>query len=312
MTIRISCRRWTSLAISLKSFDLRLRLLSGARAIVMAEQPFEVLNSHTHKTVAIVVVAIGQQHHDYWQRYARKSCQAYAQKHGYDLIVITRPLEASQDALSRSFAWQKCLVLSQAFLSNYEQVVLLDSDIVINAAAAPAISEQVPVELVGGVIAGSHIAEQLRIVLLGRLRQQEFSYARRHERMRADQDAYYRHFGLTPQPQGIVQTGVLVGSPQHHRQLFESVYTATGVNDHRSFEQIPLSHALLNAGVFCPIDTRFNRVFYETMLVHYPYLNDTQTPCYEMLATWAVQTELANSFFLHFAYVPPLAAFLPG
>jgi len=47
------------------------------------------------------------------------------------------------------------------------------------------------------------------------------------------------------------------------------------------------------------------------MLVHYPYLTNTQAPSYELLASLAVQTELANSFFLHFAYVPLMAAFIP-
>jgi hypothetical protein len=40
--------------------------------------------------------------------------------------------------------------------------------------------------------------------------------------------------------------------------------------DHRSFKQLPLSHALLGAGVFRSIDSRFNSAFYETRLVRYP------------------------------------------
>jgi hypothetical protein len=42
-------------------------------------------------------------------------------------------------------------------------------------------------------------------------------------------------------------------------------------------------------------------VFYETAVVHYPYLFHQRFSSRRDLAQLAIQTELDNSFFLHFA-----------
>jgi len=120
----------------------------------------------------------------------------------------------------------------------------------------------------------------------------------------------YLHYGLKPLT-SVVQTGVLVASPAHHRQLFETIYHAPERHVSRCYEQIPLSHALLSNDLFCQIDSRFNSVFYETAIVHYPYLRDVQIPHYDFAATYAVQTEFANNLFLHFAYDRSFVRFLP-
>jgi hypothetical protein len=260
---------------------------------------------------AIVTLAIGEKQLTYWRNCCERTWRAYAEKQRYDVIVVSEPLDTSSSAASRSPAWQKCLVLSQAFAAKYRQIVVLDSDIIINAQIAPRITDQVPVGAIGAIVSGSHILEDLRPVLLSRLRRTQYDYERGRSAWKEDQDNYYRQYGLDPHPAGILQTGVLVASPQHHRSLFEGVYTAAVSKEHRTFEQVPLSHMILNSGQFRQIDTRFNSVFYETMLVHYPYLNNTQTPSYELLASCALQTEYANNFFLHFAYIPHFVQFLP-
>src|SRR5947209_14461144 len=100
---------------------------------------------------AIVVVAIGAETLCYWRTYCEQQCRAYAAKSGYDLILVTEPLDRSPRAAGRSPAWQKCLVLSQDFSTIYRQIISLDSDILINAATAPRITDQTPVDRVGGV-----------------------------------------------------------------------------------------------------------------------------------------------------------------
>jgi hypothetical protein len=259
---------------------------------------------------ALLTLALGEKHLNYWRTHCEASWQAYTRTHGYDLIVVTQPLDASTLAPSRPPAWQKCLALSQPVAADYRQIALLDCDIIINPAAPP-ITDQVSENHIGGVIAGSHLHPDHRALLVSQLRGQQFPYSESAQRLHEHQAAYYIHHGLTPLDAGIVQTGVLIASPHHHRQLFESVYHAPAAINHRTFEQIPLSHAILSSGLFRPIDTRFNSVFYETMRIHYPYLNDTNTPSYELLASAAVQAAFFNSFFLHFAYIPHFAAFVP-
>ena len=91
----------------------------------------------------------------------------------------------------------------------------------------------------------------------------------------------------------------MVCSPQHHRELFEAAYRHNG-SESRSYEQVPLSHAILESGLFHAISSRFNSVLYETMLVHHPYLWTTALG--EHVTRAVVQSEFANNFFLHFAY----------
>jgi hypothetical protein len=258
------------------------------------------------KSAAIVTLAIGEKYEWAWKTYCAPSWQLYADKHQFDVIPIVHPLDHSERAASRGVAWQKCLVLSQDFAQKYSQIVLLDSDIVINSLRAPSIVEQVPPERVGGVMSGSHIHEDLRAVLLRRLRGVEPPYQRGFDCWSNDQRQFYRLHGLS-ELAGIVQAGVLVASPRHHRKLFEDVYHEP-CGETRSYEQIPLSHALQTSGVFQPIDTRFNSVFFETMQVHYPYLLDRDNPNFALLAQLATRVEYFNSFFLHFAYE---IAFMP-
>jgi hypothetical protein len=252
------------------------------------------------KRAAIVTLVVGEKYLEAWKKYCAAGLQAYAQKHNYDLIVVTKPLDEAERAKGRSAAWQKCLVLSQEFAQPYEQIILLDGDIVINAEAAPSVIEQVPVDRVGGVISGSHIHEDLRAVLLSRMRGPDRPYQRGPQAWIEDQRRYYREHKLSELDE-IVQTGVLVASPRHHRQLFEKVYHEEYA-DTRAYEQIPLSHALLTSGVFQRVDTRFNSVFFETMRVYYPYLSNKSTPNFKLLAHLATRVEYENNFFIHFSY----------
>ena len=46
--------------------------------------------------VAIVALAIGEPYLSNWQKYCAPSWQAYAKKHGYDIIVLTEPLDRAR------------------------------------------------------------------------------------------------------------------------------------------------------------------------------------------------------------------------
>lgn len=258
---------------------------------------------------AIVTLAVGAEYQANWCKYSQAGWQEYAHRHGLDVFVLTEPLDPSPRAASRSVAWQKCLVLQQPFVQQYEQIVLLDSDIVINP-TAPNICEQVPAGRVGGTISGSHIHADLRDVLLARMWRPPNAYRPGLRNWLEDQSAIYGLFGLPPHDAGIVQTGVLVAE-KGHAGLFHAVYDAQYPVQLRTYEQIPLSHALLAAGVFHEIDTRFNSVLYEAMLVHFPYLQDKNLSDYDRLAAMLVEVQYHNNFFLHFAMAQHFLNYLP-
>jgi len=251
---------------------------------------------------ALVTLAIGQPCLDNWQRLCAAGWQAYASRHGLDLVVVTEPLVPSE----RPIPWQKCFVPSHPSAAKYRQIAVLDADIAINP-EAPNIFDQVPPERIGGVISGSHIHDDLKLVLLSRLLKKVIPYERGLETWRADQNLAYSNYGLTPQAAGVIQTGVLVVSPQQHAGLFRAVYDAPDPET-RQYEQMQLSHAILSAGLLCPIDSRFNSVLFETLLVHHHYLFTAAVG--EPVTRAVVHGELANNFFLHFAYNQNLMRFL--
>jgi hypothetical protein len=259
---------------------------------------------------AIVTLAIGEPYFSNWNTYCAANWRAYAERHGFDLIVLTEPLDLSPRAAARSTSWQKCLVLSQAFAARYRQIVLLDSDIAINANIAPPVTDNVPLERIGGVISGSHLHEDLRVVFLSHIRGKTYPYQRGLAHWDDDQQSYYRLYGFPPPAEGIVQGGVLVTSPEHHRDLFLQVYQAQYEQSHRTFEQIPLSFEILRHNLFHPLDTRFNSVFFETMLVFYPHLANKAHPDFETHAKYATRIQFFNNFFLHFALAPEFMRFL--
>ena len=256
------------------------------------------------KQTAIATIAIGDPYQSYWVKYCMADWCDYANRINAELLVFHELLDDSPRALARSVAWQKCLLLGSASCRPFRQIAILDSDIAINSQRAPNIFDQVSPDYVGGVINGSQLHADHRSLLLG-----DGPYDRGLTRWKADQDRQYQEMGLAPRPEGIVQTGVLVANPEKHAESFHRVYTSDYAET-RCYEQLPLSHALLSAGLFRQIDTRFNCVFQEAAGIHYPYVLYDKFEEQECLTKWAVRTLFTRNFFLHFASATPFMRFL--
>jgi hypothetical protein len=176
---------------------------------------------------ALVTFAVGEPHLSNWRRYCEPGWRAYAAANGFDMLAFTEPLDKSVRGLSRSVAWQKCMLLSQEQVLRYRRVVLLDADIAINP-AAPNILDQVPPEKVGGVFSGGHIHDDLRTVLLERLAAlnkwpPRVGHSGGPQQWEQFQGEAYAANGLSPSFPAMIQTGVLVARPDQHRMLFAAV-----------------------------------------------------------------------------------------
>ena len=219
---------------------------------------------------AIATLCVGNECAALWRRYCARSWTEYTQRHGYAVEVFEEPLDQSPRARSRSAAWQKCLILSNPKTSQYERVVWVDADIVI-APNAPPIIDGVPIEKVGAVISGDYLQQDMKAVFLERIRRQKIEAGKTAEAWSADQRSFYVSAGIDCVSTDIVQTGVLVFSRQH-RTMLEKVYEINLPSTVIAFEQFPLSASILNQGLFHRIDSRFNLVFFEQMVVHHPHL----------------------------------------
>lgn len=268
---------------------------------------------------AIVTLVVGKAYLERWEKLCRPNWQRYADRHGYDLIVIDAPLDTSVQAQNRSPAWQKCLILSQDFSKSYERLVWIDSDILINAAAAPCITEHVPLEKVGAVDAYSAPSPELYRLILDR----QYAYFRSMGGNPIENytpQEFYRRYGLPEQFDRVAQTGVLVLSPHYHRQILEKTYYEYEDKGDGAwnYEMRPLSWELMRSDCMHWLDYRFNLIWPDYLCLHYPFLFGRRYSRYvqkaqKLLSTLKVEVQLdrlrylcantafANSFFLHFS-----------
>lgn len=270
---------------------------------------------------AIVTLAIGSRYLQRWKSLCEANWQKYAQKHGYDLIVIDKPIDDTERALLRSPAWQKCLILSQDFARNYERVVWVDSDILINSSNAPCIATGIPLEKVGAVDQWSSPTPELHTKSSERMFQAWEGQTILSEPPTARE--YYAKWGLPPEFDQVVQTGVMVFSPEHHRSILEKVYfeyEEKGISS-LNYEMRPLSYELIKAGLVYWIDERFNSCWLTHKALYYPFLfaqNQTERSLfarlkrkvelvrkfssgYYKIARLCATTSFLNSYFFHFA-----------
>lgn len=266
---------------------------------------------------AIVTLAIGQRFIKMWQGLCKVNWQNYADKHGYDLICIDKPLDNSERAKQRSPAWQKCLILSQDFARSYERIVWIDADILINSLNAPCVVEGVPKDKVGAVKDGSLFSGLNAELMLRRSAHYNQSDLSQEPR------DFYKSYGLPDTYEEVINTGVLVLSPQNHRNVLEMVYYNYEEKGRPELnaENRPLSYELLKNDQIHWLDPRFNVNWYDYLILHYPFLlSPIESP--ESLEQktlenridnhlrWLVRnigaklcatTAFMNSFFLHFA-----------
>jgi len=233
---------------------------------------------------AIVTLAIGQEYVDNWQKYCCPSWEKYAAKYDFDLICLQRPLDTSLRAKQRSPAWQKCLIFGQESVSKYEQVVWLDSDIIINE-SAPDLTFDVPPDKVGAVAEDAPYAD----VYIKRA-------CRRWPNVDITRTAreYHSRFGLPADCKRQINTGVLVLSPGFHRPLLEHVYynyeDRGGTEWH--YEQRPLSYELVKNNLVYLMDRRFNVVLPHEEFQHYPFALLSPPP--EEIQVFSLQDRIAR------------------
>lgn len=269
----------------------------------------------------LVTLAVGKTYIDHWRDYCESNWRQYANAHGYDLMCIDRPLDESSRARQRSVSWQKCLVLGQRYSREYERIVWIDSDILISPSAPP-VDAHVPLDKVGAVRAYSTPTRELFLEAYTRLIECDESRGVSVVRETTPRE-YHSNFGLpSADHDDVVQGGVLVLSPRHHRELLEKVYLT--YEDKGSsqwhYEMRPLSHELQNAGVVYWIDHRFNQGWLSYQVMHYPFLSNG-SPTNEIgrrvknrllkrlglrtlderIQRACATTAFLNSYFLHFA-----------
>jgi hypothetical protein len=223
---------------------------------------------------AIVTLAIGKPYEDMFNKICRPSWTEYAERFNFDLLVIKDPLDITERAIKRSPAWQKLLILSQAWSSQYDQIVWIDTDVMINNKWAADITENVPLEMVGAVEQYSIPSREIyRIALERQYKDWDAKNISYLDNLNPEQ--FYNNRGICCDGiSDVVQTGVFVCSPKHHRQIFENIYY-NYEDTHGSewnYEMPAMSYELLKNNLIFWISNRFNYCASDVLAAYYPHL----------------------------------------
>jgi hypothetical protein len=250
----------------------------------------------------MITIVIGGSYLDRWKAYCECGWRRYADKHGFDLIVIDKPLDQTPRAAARSPAWQKCLVLGPGVAGRYDRVIWIDSDILINA-SSPSVLDGVPPEMVGATDEHTFPSPEERrqiFTLLMQSARRVNSPAARTWQTYLDPADWHASWGLPRRGRSIVQTGVMALTPSSHRGLLEHVYY--GYEDRggepMNYEMRPLSFEIQESELLHALDNRFNALLIFLTIKRQMQLGRALTPpeCGAL-----VKSAFDQSYFLHLA-----------
>ena len=247
----------------------------------------------------IVTIAIGETYQKTWTRIYKSCMEAYAARHGYDLVVIYDYLDEGPLARARAPHWQKLLILDHPQVRKYAHAVWVDADILINHHAAPC------------VVTATGKTEKIGVVTYsqaeaGTPQQRDNRYNRRHETKGGfpDFSLWYRSHGIAgpddPNIDDFINTGVLVLQPRRHAEFLRWVYDNGKENKFTHQDNGPLSYHIFLRDLAQPIDPRFNVSWNNEIIEHYPFLMSRKNFYDRKLLRLCVNAAWHNSYFLHF------------
>jgi hypothetical protein len=226
---------------------------------------------------ALVTIVLGKHYEDLFNEYAIDNWKLYCKKFNFELIVIKESLDTSDRGSKRSAAWQKLLILSQSWSADYDRIIWVDADIIINVNTATDITDNIPLDKIGAVEGFSIPSREFHHIGLKR----SFADWRKNNIPFLDNTTpalYYTNRGINGgNLKYLMQTGVFVCSPKHHKAIFEKVYY--NYEDTKgaewNYEMPALSYELVKADLVEWISPRFNfiasiaiKVFYYDMITN--------------------------------------------
>ena len=250
----------------------------------------------TSARAVIVSVVIGEDYDEMWTKLCAGSWRAYAERWGFDIIVFKGRLDKTD---ARSPAWQKLLILALPWMLRYERAIWLDSDVMISVGAPDILEHAGPPEKVGLSMEGARLSPAEQQIYLERLHKEAAPPESWTYLWGNSQSSAYAADGL-PSHDALFNTGVMVLSPSHHRDLLRSVYDRPQAT--RLYEQAHLSHALHETGLAHVISPRFNWGIIELMrlYLHEDVLKDETPEVLGRIVLALMRAEMRNAYFLHF------------
>ena len=261
------------------------------------------------KTALITLVA-GEKFTNTFRGHFYPRWREYAERHGHDLIVVSRDLDFSPRGAARSPSWQKLLVHTTPEAGGYERLAWVDADVIIRP-DAPDIFDAVPRGKVGAVDDFATPTRADHDLVMDELYRRWDREGINYTSNRTTSE-YYANYGIDCAFGSVVQAGVMIYEPALHGPLFERVYRTyeEGADCSLNHEMRPLSYELLKADMVHWLDPKFNMQWSYYRELNYPFLDERglfplpdflRTRLRDRVRARCVETAYRNNYFLHFA-----------
>lgn len=248
----------------------------------------------------LVTLVIGDQYKAMFETHFKPTWVKYADKHGYDLVIIDDYMDDSEAGRARTPHWQKCLILEHPRVREHDDAVWVDSDIIINYHTAPCIVSQNEPGRIGVVTHADRFPTPEKI---DNARNRMFKASPSGwigDELDISNADLYRKAGLPGDVDGLANTGVMVFKPGTHAPLLREVYDTCTENPYSAKENMPLSYHLFKSGLVHGLDLRFNKLWDECYFENYPFFKVENYRADLRLSALCVNTAYHNAWFLHF------------
>lgn len=212
----------------------------------------------------------------------------WAEKHGYDVVIVKEPLDKSIPIIPRTIYMQKLLICSQDWSKKYKYIIWKDLDILINE-NAPDICEHIP--------AGKIAAVNER--MMGNKHEWRMIVQYRYGWEITGREYYAKNKIQAPFDDHF-QAGLMVFQPDHHRQFLEDVYNkwiqiVVSDEDIQHGDQPIISYEALSKDLVHWLDERWNMVWPLWKALLYPFVQDAT------ILKHAIHNLAAINYGVHFA-----------
>ena len=228
--------------------------------------------------VVLVSLAIGEKYLNIYNILFRKSHEDYAKLHGYDFKVITDFLDTNYTS-NKSITFHKFLLCNQEWSNDYDFIIYVDADILINI-KSPSIHDFIDYEgLIGVVDEYTQPTKEARLKI-----QQKMNWE-------VTAKEYYKLCDFDIDTEMVLNGGMFVMQPKLHNNFLLNIYdkyVAQSSTHFRDFhwEQSCFGYELQKNNYYKVLDNKFNAVWWMEKIDN-PYNN--------------LQTYFNNNYFIHFA-----------
>jgi hypothetical protein len=203
--------------------------------------------------VLLVTIAIGEKYLTEYRNLFYESQKNYALKNNYDFKVITDFLDTNIKN-NRTISFNKILVCSQEWSKDYNFIIFIDADILINI-NSPSIHNCIDYgDCIGIIDEYSQPSKERRLKI------------QKKNGWESSATDYYKLCGLDIQTDMVFNSGVLVLQPKIHKDFLQNIYNKyvkQSISHYRGFhfEQSCIGYEIQKEKIYKVLDNKFNAIW---------------------------------------------------